>query len=238
MGLARVAPGDQPVDELLQAIVGSAELAAAAPLLANPEPILTKVGGGLLAVHGFDNFRVGARKFLFGEEAETATKYALRKTLETVAPPEVADSLAEGVDSALSGVAIAKASAAAATQAARAIEAEILAGAEARTATAEAEGIVYKRVDPKAGDAYVGQAKSPERYVARQGEHNAKLGVKHDYEIKGRATPGTDLDVLEKSLIRQEGGLQREGGTLVNRRHQMNERKYRAAGGTVDDPNH
>lgn len=38
-------------------------------------------------------------------------------------------------------------------------------------------------------------------------------------------------------MIREHGGIQREGGPLANRRHQVREERYRAAGGTVDDPN-
>jgi RHS repeat-associated protein len=100
------------------------------------------------------------------------------------------------------------------------------------------EGIVYKRTNPTTGEDYIGQSQSPERFEARQGEHDAGLGVEHEYEVMGNAEPGTPLDVLEESQIRANGGLQREGGTLANRRHQMNDARYRQAGGTVPDPNH
>lgn len=49
----------------------------------------------------------------------------------------------------------------------------------------------------------------------------------------GRAKPGQALDVLEEDVIRLEGGLQKEGGPLANKRHQMSEKRYRAAGGKV-----
>ena len=100
--------------------------------------------------------------------------------------------------------------------------------------TNAAQGIVYKRVNPATGDGYVGQAKSLARNAARQGEHNAALGVQHDYEILGRANPGAQLDVLEESMIRAHGGLKKEGGLLLNKRHQMIEPRYRLNGGLID----
>ena len=98
-------------------------------------------------------------------------------------------------------------------------------------------GVVYERTDPKTGEPYVGQAESPKRFDARQGEHNRGLGVQHEYEVLGRAERGEALDVLEETKIRERGGLQKEGGPLANRRHQMREKRYRSAGGTTDDPN-
>jgi hypothetical protein len=93
---------------------------------------------------------------------------------------------------------------------------------------AEDQGIVYLRTNPETGEEYVGQAKSPERFDARQGEHDSDLGVEHDYEILGRANPGIDLDALEETMIRENGGIQKEGGTLANKRHQMSNTRYNA----------
>jgi RHS repeat-associated protein len=93
-------------------------------------------------------------------------------------------------------------------------------------------GFVYVRTNPLTGERYVGQSKSSERFVERQGEHNLNLGVQHEYEVLGRAPPGKQLDVLEEQMIRREGGIQREGGTLVNKRHQMSEKNFQAHGGT------
>jgi RHS repeat-associated protein len=98
------------------------------------------------------------------------------------------------------------------------------------------EGIVYMRKNPSTGDSYIGQTKSPARFVARQAEHNRELGIQHDYTILGRAQPGTELDVLEESMIRAYGGLRREGGLLLNKKHVMSESRYRAASGKVDIP--
>lgn len=100
----------------------------------------------------------------------------------------------------------------------------------------EATGIVYKRINRKTGEEYIGQAKSPKRFKARQKEHDKKLDAKHDYEVLGKAKPGKDLDVLEETKIREHGGLQKEGGKLANKRHQMSETRYREHGGTVDNP--
>ena len=92
-------------------------------------------------------------------------------------------------------------------------------------------GVIYRRIDPKTGETYIGQAKSPERFTARQAEHDRELGVRHDYEVLGRAEPGRALDVAEETQIRLHGGLKQEGGGVVNRRHQMSEGRYRGAGG-------
>ncbi len=110
------------------------------------------------------------------------------------------------------------------------------AGGGAGSAETAEEGIVYRRTNPQTGEKYVGQAKSDTRFDARQIEHDRKLGVKHDFEELGRAKPGTDLDVLEETHIRAEGGLQKEGGTLANKRHQMSQERYEAAGGKTPDP--
>jgi len=66
---------------------------------------------------------------------------------------------------------------------------------------------------------------------------NRQLGVEHEYEILGRAKSGSELELLEETKIREEGGLAKEGGPLANRRHEMREKRYRTAGGTKDDPN-
>jgi RHS repeat-associated protein len=123
-----------------------------------------------------------------------------------------------------------------ALKAAKAVEKVTSASAPVQ-ATAKAEGIVYKRTNPRTGECYVGQCISQGRYGARQGEHNRALDATHEYEVIGRTRPGVELSVLEESKIRELGGLQREGGTLVNRRHQMSETRYRENGGNVDDPN-
>ncbi|WP_330986333.1 MULTISPECIES: hypothetical protein [Enterobacterales] len=98
------------------------------------------------------------------------------------------------------------------------------------------------RTNPKTGEIYVGQAKSDARFAARQGEHDSALGVRHDYQELGRAKPGTDLDVLEETKIREMGGIKEtsrgtpKGGTLANKRHQMSDARYKSNGGTTPMP--
>jgi len=101
----------------------------------------------------------------------------------------------------------------------------------------EEEGLIYKRSDPRSDEEYVGQSKSPSRFDARQQEHNRGRGVQHEFEVLDRGTPGQDLDVREEDAIRRHGGLQKEGGRLASKRHQMSEKRYRDAGGKIDDPN-
>jgi RHS repeat-associated protein len=108
--------------------------------------------------------------------------------------------------------------------------------AEAVTKAKPPEGIVYKRTNSQTGETYIGQSRSPARFKARQAEHDRAQGVRHDYDVLGRAEPGTSLDVLEESKIREHGGIQREGGPLANKRHQMSEKRYRESGGTVPNP--
>jgi len=44
--------------------------------------------------------------------------------------------------------------------------------------------------------------------------------------------------VLEETHIRQGGGPSKKGGKLANKRYQMNDVKYKAAGVTVPKPTH
>jgi len=86
------------------------------------------------------------------------------------------------------------------------------------------------------GEKYIGQTKSPERFEARKGEHDNKLGVEHNYKIIGKGKLGRDLDVVEETKIREYGGIKKRGGKLTNKRHQMSEKRYRDAGGSTDKP--
>lgn len=103
------------------------------------------------------------------------------------------------------------------------LEADSFAGAPA--------GVVYRRINPKTGDTYIGRADSPELFVARQRDHDKSLGVQHEYDVVDRATPGLALQVAEETQIRAHGGLRKEGGGLVNKRHEMRESRYQTAGG-------
>lgn len=94
-----------------------------------------------------------------------------------------------------------------------------------------AEGVAYLRTNVATAERYVGQAKSAERYAKRKKEHNDALGVQHEFEILGTAKPGKQLDVLEETMIRKQGGIKKEGGKLANKRHQMSEKNYKKHGG-------
>lgn len=100
------------------------------------------------------------------------------------------------------------------------------------------DGIVYLRHD-NSGDLadYIGQTKSDARYFQRQGEHAlAYPDSDFEFEVLGRAEPGTDLNRLEEDWIRAGGGPTNRShldGGLSNRRHQMSDANYAAAGGTI-----
>ncbi|MEU6349497.1 polymorphic toxin-type HINT domain-containing protein [Streptomyces sp. NPDC047072] len=96
-------------------------------------------------------------------------------------------------------------------------------------------GVVYLRTDLNTGKEYVGQAINWSRYLERQGEHRRKFpSAQFDFEVLGRAAPGVDLDVLEESWMRAGGGKRSvPGSVLDNSRVQMNDARYKAAGGTV-----
>jgi len=97
------------------------------------------------------------------------------------------------------------------------------------------EGIVYRRTSRTGGKPYIGQSKSGARYDARQLEHQRDNPFDaFDYEIVGRSNPGSQLDRLEEFFIRQGGGpttRRNPAGGLANRRHQMRDERYEAAGG-------
>jgi hypothetical protein len=100
------------------------------------------------------------------------------------------------------------------------------------------DGIIYLRTDTAGGE-YVGQAKSEERYDTRQAEHAAK-NPEQDFEFqileRVPANSGRSLDVAEAGWIRAGGGPRSDGGALQNGRYQMDDLKYRQAGGTVNYP--
>jgi RHS repeat-associated protein len=99
----------------------------------------------------------------------------------------------------------------------------------------ENSGIVYRRKDSNGGEDYVGQAKSPNHYGARQKAHSrANPDALYTFDIIGNRPPGVQLDRLEEYYIRQGGGPTNRGnpdGGLANRRHQMNDQRYLDAGG-------
>lgn len=109
------------------------------------------------------------------------------------------------------------------------------AGVVAAEAGEDAAGIVYRRTDAAGGKPYIGQSKSDSRYIKRQSEHaRANPDADFDFEIIGRARPGSQLDRMEEFYIRQGGGptnLSNPNGGLA--RHQMNDQRYWGAGGDL-----
>ncbi len=72
------------------------------------------------------------------------------------------------------------------------------------------------------GKPYIRHAKNEARYVARQAEHaRAHPDADFEFEIIGRAKPGTQLDRMEEFYIREGGGptnLSNPNGGLANMR--------------------
>ena len=52
----------------------------------------------------------------------------------------------------------------------------------------------------------------------------------------GQTKSGQCLDRLEEDYIRLQDGIKSQGGPLANKRHQMPEPRYRAAGGKIPMP--
>ena len=95
--------------------------------------------------------------------------------------------------------------------------------------------VIYGRLNPLTGEMYVGQAKTWERYLLRQGEHDLTLGVQHEFSVLERPWPGARgiaVDVAEETWIRRAGGPLNQGGWLRNARYQMSEDSFRLFGGT------
>lgn len=96
-------------------------------------------------------------------------------------------------------------------------------------------GVVYHRTDELGGKPYVGQAKDWDRYEARQLEHTRdNPDALFSFDVLGRAEPGVPLDRLEERWIRELGGPTNKSnpdGLLANKRHQMSDQRYEAAGG-------
>ena len=98
------------------------------------------------------------------------------------------------------------------------------------------EGVAYLRID-ELGEMkpYVGQSKSLDRFNLRQTEHNRDFPeTTFRFRELCRIEPGVELDRLEEYYIREMGGPTNKGnpdGLLSNKRHQMSDRRYAAAGG-------
>jgi hypothetical protein len=90
---------------------------------------------------------------------------------------------------------------------------------------------IYERTGPD-GECYIGHCKS-DRFGERQAEHDRATGRANAYKETDRLA-GSRLEarVVEETRIRNGGGLD----VLENKRYEMSERNYRAAGGSAPIP--
>ena len=102
-------------------------------------------------------------------------------------------------------------------------------------------GIIYVRTDPFTGKEYVGKSKNPNTYKKRQQAHNRKLRQKTqnptasysfdelETNVKGtgKISDAEMLAKMEEDWIRAGDGP----GALDNARHEMNDDRYKNAGG-------
>ena len=109
-------------------------------------------------------------------------------------------------------------------------------------------GIIYLRtyIDQNGKKhKYVGKSKSPESFERRKQAHNSKLrkelgkqgdsSVKYDFEIlEDNIKDKTNLSFKEEENIRKQGGIEKDGGTLENKIHAMNNETYEDKGGNLD----
>lgn len=106
---------------------------------------------------------------------------------------------------------------------------------EAPLLVAAGSAIIYKRTGPN-GECYIGRACSPERFDARQGEHDRATNRANVYETLDENVSSDQARVKEEQRIRENGGPSNQGGTLENKRYEMNQNGYENAGGTTPKP--
>ena len=97
------------------------------------------------------------------------------------------------------------------------------------------EAIIYQRTGPN-GECYVGSSCSPERYGKRQVEHDKTTGRRNEYEILQEKVPADQRRFIEEKTIRENGGPGKQGGTLENKRYEMNDQEFQKRGGTTPKP--
>lgn len=83
-----------------RAIFGAVEVLGGGALLAVPEPtMVTKVGGGALAVHGIDSFQAGVRQAISGLDTDSVTSDATSALAERLGIDRAAaERIGDGVD--------------------------------------------------------------------------------------------------------------------------------------------
>ncbi len=91
---------------IAQAAGGAAESAGGAALIATPEPtMLTKVGGGILLVHGADNFAAGTISAIRGTPTLTLNEFAVSHGLQGLGVSEGTANRTAGFTNAAIGIA-------------------------------------------------------------------------------------------------------------------------------------
>ncbi|MGQ0827330.1 MAG: pre-toxin TG domain-containing protein [Bacteroidota bacterium] len=98
------------------------------------------------------------------------------------------------------------------------------------------EVVIYLRTDLKTGKKYVGQTiKKKFDNEARKIEHQRKN--KAEYKMDQLETVDSKMaDLAEENWIRKKGGPEIYGGTLENKRYQLNDKDYIKAGGKIERP--
>ena len=86
------------------------------------------------------------------------------------------------------------------------------------------------------GKEYIGKVISPERFIERQGEHDRATKRVNTYRIIKDKVPLNNLSLEAETAIRLGGGPATQGGTLENKRYEMNNNKYKSMGGNVSKP--
>ncbi|HEU0044719.1 RNase A-like domain-containing protein [Sphingomonas sp.] len=83
-----------------RAIFGAVEVLGGGAMLVVPEPtMVTKVGGGALAVHGIDGFQAGVRQAISGLGTDSMTSDATTALAERLGvDPATAERIGDGVD--------------------------------------------------------------------------------------------------------------------------------------------
>ena len=84
------------------------------------------------------------------------------------------------------------------------------------------EGIIYKRINPKTGEEYIGKTI---RDTKRFKEHDRDLGVKHRYMYLDEKVPRNKMSFFEQKRVNEAGGIK----NLANKRNPMSEVRYKAA---------
>ena len=85
-----------------QMVGGTGEAVFGGGLMAAPEPVLTKIGGGVLFMHGTDNIATGWKQASTGVEQKTVTEQLTTETAKAAGASDAnAEAIGKGVDGGL-----------------------------------------------------------------------------------------------------------------------------------------